>query len=157
MLERTFDFILYNIPTQHWFQRASSDQISPNILTSNWQCGEEAQSKPIPLCQHFPTHAPLEPWSSVEEAFARIERQPPSRLAVHCLFIVHCRLFSQRRKAWIYATMPPHLDRQMWTRLRHPRPDGPADDFKWFCSKLILLVRALSSHERPMQGRHWGQ
>ena len=50
-------------------------------------------------------------------------------LAGHCLFIVHCGLFSQRRKAWIYAAAA-HLDPQIWAQLRHPEPDGCADDFK---------------------------
>ena len=58
---------------------------------------------------------------------AKIERHP--QLAGHCLFIVHCGLFSQRRKAWIYAAAA-HLDPQIWAQLRHPDPDGRADDFK---------------------------
>ena len=80
---------------------------------------------------------------------AKIERQ--ARLAGHCLFIVHCGLFSQRRKAWIYAAAA-HLDPQIWSQLRHPDPDGRADDFKWLQTKLSLLVRSLSCHEAPCSG-----
>ena len=85
---------------------------------------------------------------------AKIERQ--ARLAGHCLFIVHCGLFSQRRKAWIYAAAA-HLDPQIWSQLRHPDPDGRADDFKWLQTKLSLLVRSLSCHEAACSGGHWGQ
>ena len=57
-------------------------------------------------------------------------RGTQARLAGHCLFILQCSgLFSQRRKAWIYAAVA-HLDPQIWARLRHPDPDGRADDFK---------------------------